>query len=68
MKEEIQQIFSQVLTEDLFKNIAKVYGMFFHALIEEGFTREEAMEILTSQNGIFPSAGNKTTQSSTAKR
>lgn len=67
MKEEIQQLFSQVLTEDLFKNIAKVYGMFYRALLSEGFTSDQAIEILTSQNGIFPSSGNKSAVTSQKK-
>lgn len=60
MNEKINELFNQILdNEELFENMANVYAMFFRSLVSAGFTEEQAMQIIISQNSLFPQSGGK---------
>lgn len=43
--------------EEIFSNLAKIYYQFYVQLIAQGFTEEQAVQIVCA-SGIVPKAGN----------
>lgn len=53
IKESIEQIFEIIGDEKLAKVIAKMFRNLYTALLEEGFTNQEAITIICNFNSNF---------------
>lgn len=50
--EQLEELLSDILDSMLLKKTAKVYKALLDAFMDEGFSRQEAVEILSRQGAI----------------
>ena len=65
MFDKLTQVFDELLkTEDLFKKVSAVYWKFSRELVKQGFTEEQAMEIMLKNPIVGGSIPQQTNSSS----
>ena len=60
MLDQLTEVLETVLkNEKLMKLVASIYKKFYDALIEAGFTEDQAIKIVIAQNNVIPGSGKK---------